>query len=399
MSSDKNLYMGNAKDTRGSCDVIYERLRSNVEKLAVGTRLCSIREVAKKYKVSYPTAQRAVKMLQHKGLVFSKRGAGTYTQEQPSSKPHSPEQGQQSTIETVATRKDTETRSLLVIIPSEANERQAASMHQYVLGVLAQAKKHRWRVEIEGVRFGETGDLDFSDRIIKHGFNAVIWPQVLPGDQVNIVRLKDHGAELVLGRRMPDIRSKGIHEDYSYVAEKIIRYSISKGLKNVVFLGGPIEKTIWCTQDNESVDFVQALEKAEKEHGLDFSEDRVCQAWGLPGTDGIVTNFIKAHPDANVIISMYFPLLATVAKMKNDNNINPESMLAVDITGDILGFWDHHEKLLTVGTLPTLRVEAPMYELGRAAVIELERKWLEKASEDRFEFKSKIIAPDGSILS
>ena len=357
----------------------YEKICADVahDKLPAGTKLKSIQELAKRYQVSYLTAQKAVKMMQKNGIVKCRRGDGTYlTGVAPINNGTSSDSAPYGT----ATIQDPDkVYSIGMVMPYWINVTNEGAMafHRATKGFLSQLDNQRLRIEMINNEFHEAAKPDFVEKIIQKNLDGIYWVAPQPEHQMNIMRLIDKGIVVVgTGRRFPDIPFTSTFVDMTDMAAKIAEYCANKDKKNIIVLCGVLEGEL---MDANSAEFVTCFRASLSNHHIDLQDNQIGQTAIFTRDNKVLMelgrNFLERHPEADAIISYhdaFFPLIEELDT--KDFWENPESMIVVDVNAEF-GF-----NYTQVGRLPVIRILMPIETLGCAAALEFEKKWLGKAN-------------------
>ncbi len=341
---------------------------------SIGTKLEPIRMLAKKYNVSYMTAQKAIKALQIQGVLEAKPGDGIYITGR--AKPF-----EGSIINFLEindggkpAKNGTGTYTIAVVMPYWVSERGEAQIYRIIRGILAQSDPHHWSIEL----IHNSGDLsshesshpDFIDKIESRKPDGIVWLQPILSHKMNLMRLVDRGHKVVVtGREFPDIPVTCIQMDLADLAKKSVDYLIKKGSDKIAMVTGPIEGQF---KDPHSVDIVKAVRAEFKARGMNFSDEMICQAAFSTYDSIIVHSFIEGHPEINGIICLHeMHIIEELEKMDCtgffNNSINMVNTSGIYYQGRYSLF--KHFSMANVAW--------PLENMGRGIIKEFEREWLD----------------------
>ncbi|AQQ71133.1 catabolite control protein A [Limihaloglobus sulfuriphilus] len=371
----------------GTYRKIAEELISN--QYSVGTKLEPIRLLAKKYKVSYMTAQKAVKALQIQGVLEARPGDGIYVTGNVE-----PIEGSVSVfLESNGDNPKKYTKkngnySIAVVMPFWVSERGEAYIYRMIKGLLSESDPHHWSIEL----IHNAGDLsshesnhpDFVDKIESRSPDGIVWLQPILSHRMNLMRLVDRGHQVVVtGRDFPDIPLTCIQMDLDDLAEKTIDCLLKHGSNNIAFITGPVEGMF---QDAHSVDIVKAMKVEMHKRGLTFSDELVCQAAFTPYDALIVHSFIENHPEVDGIVCLHEThIIEELEKMDCTGFFN-KSINMVNTSGIYYsGRYDlfKHFNMINVAW--------PLENMGRAVVREFEKSWLEDFESSGIDLSVEIL--------
>ena len=388
---------------RDTCEKIYADMAGS--KLTPGTKLKPIHELAKQYKVSYLTAQKAVKMLQEDGVVISRRGDGTYvanisaknTNGGRQEVPPEPEAvsigplkkavpaGPQTSIKAV-----TEI-SIGIIMPYWMSDQGAMAFHRITKGFLNRIDKHRWRVEMINNAYHEAALPDFVEKIVAQNLNGIFWVAPQPEHQMNIMRLIDRGvATVAAGRSFPDLPLKSFFTDMTDLAEKMVDYCLKKNHKKIILLTGLTEGQ---EADANSVTIVTEMRKALKAKGIELPDSNIGQAAIFTHENKVLEilarHFLLQHPDADTIISYHEEFFPIIAELDEQNFWpNSENMIIMDVNGE---FAFNRNR---IGRIPVTRIGLPLENMGAASAREFEKLWLDQSVNHKVDLSVRLISPE-----
>jgi hypothetical protein len=373
-------------------DCTYKKIADDLlnKQYSVGTRLEPIRVLAKRYNVSYMTAQKAIKALQIQGALEARPGDGIYV-----AGSVKPLEGSVSifldskgdSLKSPAARRNGN-YSIAVIMPFWVSERGEAHIYRMIKGILSGSDPHQWSVEL----IHNSGDLsnhesnhpDFIDKIESRSPDGIIWLQPILSHRMNLMRLVDRGHKVVVtGRDFPDIPLTCIQMDLDDLAKKSIDCLLRRGSKNIAFITGPVEGMF---QDPHSVDIVSAMKNEMQKRGVVFSSDLICQVAFTPYDAMIVHSFIENHPDVDGIVCLHEShIIEELEKMDCTGFFN-KSINMVNTSG--IYYSGHYESLKHFNMI---NVAWPLENIGRAVVREFEKSWLEDFNDSPIDLSVDIL--------
>lgn len=361
--------------------VTYEKIRRDLieNNVPAGTKLVSIQELAKKYNVSYLTAQRAVKLLQKDGYLRSRRGDGTYVTEKiTGSEPDTQKKNITKRVHSIG-----------VIMPYWMDDSGALAFHRINRGFLSRLDGKKWRIEMINNEFHEAAKPDFVDKILQKGLDGIFWVAPQPEHQMNIMRLIDKGMLVVgSGRRFPDLPFVSTFADFPDMGKKIAEYCVKNKYTKIIVLCGILKGEL---KDANSANFVKNISEALKEKNIELPDENIGQA-AIFTRDNSVLNalgriFLEKHADAEVIISYHEEFFPIIEELDSKNFWqDPTSMIIIDVNAEF-GF-----NRKQVGRIPVASISLPLENMGTAAAMEFEKKWLDK-SDDRCPDLSVTLVP------
>ncbi len=370
----------------GTYKKIADDLISN--QYSIGTKLEPIRMLAKKYNVSYMTAQKAIKALQIQGVLEARPGDGIYITGR--AKPF-----EGSIINFLETndggkpaKNGTGTYTIAVVMPYWVSERGEAQIYRIIRGILAQSDPHHWSIEL----IHNSGDLsshesshpDFIHKIESRKPDGIVWLVPILSHKMNLMRLVDRGHKVVVtGRQFPDIPVPCVQMDLNDVAKKSIDYLISKGSDKIAMLTGPIEGQF---KDPHSVDMVNAVKSEFHKRNQQLPDDMICQAAFSTYDSIIVHSFIENHPEVNGIICLHeMHIIEELEKMDCTgffhNHIN-----MVNVSGIY-----HQGKYNLLKHFNMVSLSWPLENIGRGIVREFEKEWLDYYEEAPLDLSVDIL--------
>ncbi|MFI4911917.1 MAG: GntR family transcriptional regulator [Sedimentisphaeraceae bacterium JB056] len=372
-------------------DGTYKKITDDLinNQFSIGTKLEPIRALAKKYSVSYMTAQKAIKALQMQGVLEARPGDGIYITGKVK-----PMQGtvtdylESNTDNAKSAKTDESCYSIAVVMPFWVGHRGEAQIYRIIKGILSESDKHRWSIEL----IHNSGDLsnhesahpDFIDKIESRNPDGIIWLQPILSHKMNLMRLIDRGHKVVVtGRNFPDIPAVCIQMDLKDVAQKSVNYLIEKGSDKIALLTGPIEGQF---KDPHSVDIVREIKAEFKNRGLDFSDELLCQAAFSPYDSIIVHSFIENHPEVNGIICLHeMHMIEELEKMDCtgffQSQINMVNTSGIYNSGQYNQF--EHFKMVNLAW--------PLENIGRGIIREFENEWLSELPKTELDLSVEIV--------
>ncbi len=365
---------------------IAEELAAN--NYTIGTKLQPIRLLAKKFNVSYLTAQRAVKAMQIQGALDARPGDGLYVVGHP--KPlHS------SVMELLSKKNDTDpkseaaesrsTRSIGVIMPFWLSSRGGAAIYELVKGMVSESDKYHWPVELIHNAGSESELPEFVDKIHRRNLGGIVWLQPTTWHKMNLMRLRDLGYEVVVtGRDFRDIPVKCVKFDHPDMARKVVAFFKSRNITNVGMLTGPIDGYI---VDPYSVDIVDALREELEKNGLALPYDNICQAYLSHKHELIVEDFIRNTRGLQGFVCLHELLMPAIEKLDKEGVFGTDKQVPLlDVSGIFNRFAHNMQGIEMVG------VAWPLENMGRAAIRPFEHKWVQHNMLEDIDLSVNIVA-------
>jgi len=132
----------------GTYNKIVEELESG--NYTIGTKLQPIRTLAKKFNVSYMTAQKAILAMQYQGTLKAKSGDGLYVVGKPKPLDESVVEflSKQKTPLTKNTASKRTHHSLGVVMPYWLSSGGSAAIYEIVRGLVTESDKLKWAIEL-----------------------------------------------------------------------------------------------------------------------------------------------------------------------------------------------------------------------------------------------------------
>lgn len=363
----------------------------------IGTKLQPLRILAKNYKVSYLTVQKAIKVLQMQGALTAKPGDGIYVTGRP--KPLSGqvadflENGKEDGLPAFRTngRKNgfTKNHSLCVIMPYWVSERGSACIYSIIKGILGASDPYHWPVELihntGDEIYNESSKPDFVDKIEQREPDGIIWIQPILGHKMNIMRLIDRGHKVVVtGRPFKNVPVKCVHMDYYDMAEKATDFFLERGCKKIALFPGYFHGQI---EDQYSVEIIRAFKEIMNKRGIPLPEDNICQSGFRPIHKRIIRPYLEEKPDIDGIVCFHEHILTELERLDKLGHFDKigRKVPMVDVSG-IFNFSDHQ-----LGQIEHMNIEWPLENMGRAVIREFEKEWLENVPDKHIDLSVKLI--------
>lgn len=365
---------------------IAEELASN--NYSIGTKLQPIRLLAKKFNVSYLTAQRAIKAMQLQGALDARPGDGLYVVG--TAKPLTC-----SVMELLSKKSEPcvrsaeiesrSTRSIGVIMPFWLSSRGGAAIYEMVKGMVSESDKYHWPVELIHNAGNESELPEFVDKIHRRNLKGIVWLQPTTWHKMNLMRLIDIGYEVVVtGRRFTDIPVKCVKFDHQDMAKKVVEFFKRRNISNVGMLTGPIDGYI---VDPYSVDIVDAVRCELEKNGLSLPYENICQAYLSHRYELIVEDFIRNTAGLQGLICLHELLMPAIEKLDKEGLFGTGKQVPLlDVSG-IFNRYSHDMQGIEV-----VGVGWPLENMGRAVIRPFEQKWLNQEIADDIDLSVEIIA-------
>ncbi len=349
-----------------------------INNYSIGTKLQPIRVLAKKFNVSYLTAQRAVKAMQLQGALDARPGDGLYVVGHP--KPLNC-----SVMELLSKKVEPETkpsgaehrgnRSIGVIMPFWLSARGGAAIYEMVKGIVSESDKYHWPVELIHNADKESELPEFVGKIHRRNLGGIVWLQPTTWHKMNLMRLHDLGYEVVVtGREFTDIPVKCVKFDHQDMAKKVFNFFKSRNITNIGMLTGPIDGYI---VDPYSVDIVEAVRDEFEKNGLSLPDENICQAYLSHKHELIVEDFIRNAPKIQGLICLHEFLMPAIEKLDKEGIFGTSKQVPLlDVSGIFNRYAHNMQGIEMVG------VAWPLENIGRAVIRPFEQKW---APQERLE--------------
>ncbi len=372
-------------------DGTYRKIAQELESsnYSIGTKLQPIRSLAKKFNVSYLTAQKAIKALQLQGALEAKPGDGLYVVGKP--KPL-----EESVLEFI-NKKDisrpkngcraSDTFSVGVVMPFWLSSRGSGAIYEIVKGIVSESDKFHWPIELIHNSGNESELPAFVDKVHRRNFNGIAWLQPPPWHKMNLMRLIDRGYDVVVtGRKFKDIPAEYVQFDHKDMAKKIADFFFDEvNAKKICVFTGPIDGFI---VDPYSVDIVDALREEFKKRGRELPYENICQAFLSQRHDLIVEDFIKKNLDLDGIICLHELLTPDIENMDRLNILNRKNKIPlIDVSG-IFNVSSHQMEHIEI-----IGLQWPLENIGKTVIRKFEDKWLRenKTSSDKIDLSVNLI--------
>lgn len=379
-----------AKDTLAYIKTYKSVLRDiKAHDISPGTRLLPLTEMAKKYKVSYMTVQRAVKMLQDEGVLEAKRGGGIFVNDPGGNLQDKENRNNNITASSKTivnnTGEQNKTKNISAIVPYWVSWHGKAAVYSTIKGFMEIGEKQGWKIDLV-FKQDNFVDLDFSNKMLKRGVEGLLWIAPNPWDLANIVRLIDNGLEIVTtGRGFPEIPLDAVEVDLLDMGAKIVEYCISNNHEKMLILSANIKEPFI---DTISASIVEGIRKAVKARKMPFADDQICQVCMPPDALKHTKMALEEHPDANAIVIMSETIIPAIEALEKNNFYkNPSSMVIINCTGE------HGINPDYIGRIPVLKVSRPYEKIGQVAALRFMEKWEGKKLETP-DLKVKLITPN-----
>lgn len=355
----------------------YRKLISDLcsQNLEPGTRIKPISDIAKQYQVSYLTAQKAIKLLQREGKLSARRGDGVYITSHFSDEKGQPAKMSPNQIPSVWTRSQRNTKNIGVVMPFWAEDFEAKSVHNNLKGILHECERYGWPVELIHNKAGEAEKPHFINKIVSKGFSGVVWLNPVLSHKMNIMRLVDKGIDVIVtARPFPDLPVTSITPDHYDLAEKICSYCLKHNIKNIAVFSAPIEG---YNSDPLSVDIIKNIQKVCAEKGIDFGSQNICPTFSLPMYEEMTNLYLRNNPDIEAFLFIHEILIDTLIGYFRKEKI---TKLSSKIIFNIFG--QRVEKIDSLPEVQFVRCIRPDENIGKAAIFELEKRWVTDFKDD-----------------
>ncbi len=375
-------------------DNAYKKIADDLvsNQFSIGTKLEPIRILAKKYNVSYMTAQKAIKALQMQGALEARPGDGIYITGKVRPINGSIGEYLDSNRERNHNIKNgSSTYSIAVVMPYWVGTRGEAQIYRIIKGILSESDRHNWSIEL----IHNSGDLsnhesshpDFIEKIESRGPDGVIWLQPILSHKLNIMRLIDRGHKVVVtGREFDDIPAICVQMDLDDLAKKSIDFLVDKGSQTIAMLTGPIDGQF---KDPHSVSTVNSVKKEFQNRGMEFQDDLICQAAFTPYDAMIVHSFIENHPEVDGIICLHELHIIEELEKMDCSGFFQKSINMVNTSGI---YYEMHYKLFKHFTMAN--VAWPLENIGKGIIREFESEWLNEAPKKELDLGVEIITEE-----
>ncbi len=362
----------------------------------LGTKIQPLRELAKRYKVSYLTVQKAIKALQIQGVLEAKPGDGIYVVGSPDTVsvqiPDSIEEhefgknGHLKPKNGKNGKNGVQRRSLCVVMPYWMSDKGSACIYNIIKGILAASDPYHWPIELihscGDETYNDSAHPDFIDKIEYREADGVIWIQPILMHKMNLMRLVDKGYKVVVtGRPFKEVPVKCIHMDFTDMADKVAGYFQARGSKKIGMIAGHMEGQF---EDQYSVQIVEKIREAMVQKGLPVWDDMICQAGYRPIHKAIIRDYLDRNPDLDAIICFHEHILEEIEVLDKEGFFKRKTPL-VDISGIFNYTWHEYNQIEHVN------IQWPLENMGKAVIREFENEWLSKSSTQEIDLSVKLI--------
>ena len=354
-------------------------------KMAPGEKLPPLRQMAKNYSISYVTAQRALKILQERSFVEAKSGGGSYVADKvliPVAEGElklSPKSGKEKKIG--------------ILLPSWASTSGGASVYETIDGFTEICSNNNWVVELINSTPEDITSIALVKKIYQKNFDGLVWLTPINMHKWILDELANRISCLVVSERpFENMGINTVHMDYDYLAKKMVDLFISRGHRNIAMFTGQYEG-VWA--DTHTAVIIEAMRKAAKASGIDFTDICYCQTFPLPEMEAgmVIRQYFQEYSDRNAIVCLHNeylkPIIAELSKLHS--NIN-DDVTVIDTCYQSNPFYVDN-----VNDAEIFRVRRPSRNIGIAIGNVFEKNWLNKDNSKDMELKAEIIAP-GTII-
>lgn len=331
-------------------------LRSELERNAwpPNTQMEPIRDLAKRYGVSYVTMRRALLELRDEGLLEMRHGAGVFVAGPQPDRP--PRRAQ---------------RRVGIILPPHFGEREPEVASGILASFIPRMERHGWETVPISTADNRCAEPAFADEVQGRDLDAVVWLSPHMTHQMNLMRLSDRGMPVVgFGRRFPGMPIPTVTLDLDDLARQVVAHCADEGHDRLGFIAPALEGP---DADPAAVDRLRALREHAASHHPAVAVDPVVRwAPDLLVTGGPLKSPIDSHRDVRVWVLAFQRYLTPLASLAADGFWpDPEAVTVIDSMG--------HDTEPVPGDLAGLRcirVVQPAEAHGVALARELEKLWL-----------------------
>lgn len=361
---------------------IISEIRSS--QMAPGEKLPPLRQLAKKYNISYVTAQRALKILQDRQFVDSRSGGGSYVSDNifvPA-----------ADGELKLNRHDRE-KKIGILLPSWATVGNGASVYEIIDGFTEICTANNWIVELINSTPESINSIELVRKIYQKNFDGLVWLTPIAMHKWILDELSHRVSCLVVSERpFENIGINTVHMDYDDLGRKIVKLFAERGHRNIAMFTGQYDG-IWS--DTHTTIILDAVRKAAKAAGMAFDKKCYCQTHPLPAWEAgaVVRQYFQENKDRNAIICLHNEHLKSIVEEARKLTADPASeMTIIDTCYQSNPFY-----VDKIGEIDIFRVKRPNRNVGITIGNIFEKNWLNKEITESPELKSEIIPP-GEML-
>jgi len=339
-----------------------EKIRKEIAKFAPGTRVMPLRELSKKYNISYVTAQKAVKILQNEGVLKATKGKGIFVEVQSDKTARKNKSSSDNFT--------SGTKNIAIILPYWLHEQGKTAVYSIMSGFIRICQKVRWTTE---TIFKVSDDLTWEEccDICDKKYDGLYWPSPSPNDIVSIVQFQSKGIEVVTsGRGFPQIGLEPIISNINGICIKIVEYSAKKNKVNFILLGGTNKDSIIV--DSISQEFVNDFYSALERKKINSSKLLVENVLMARGNESLLTEIaLKKNPGVNSIICLSERVFPAIEKLLDEGFWDTNNLpLIFNCVGDY-GFNPKR-----IGPIKLVTIRRPYENIGKLAAYKLVAHWL-----------------------
>ncbi len=351
-----------------------------------GDRLSTIRQLADKYKVSYVTAQKAVKSLQEKNILNCRQGAGIYVKNISGFDEFKNLSTDIFHSWDILAGKKTETKSIGIVLPEWVKGYGGLAIHEIIRSITRYSDDHPWHIELIDSTEEESAKPEFLDKIAVRDLEGIVWLQPLPANEMNLMRLIDHGYEvLVTGRKFHRLPLTVVWADIRDIAENIADYAVSHGKKNPIIMSNAMNMDDYCKE------YIEKLRGSFEKRNLKITDGDIYSYPNkfddLSERERLEYEYLKKHPDTDLIILLQDYFYSSITKcIKEGIFKNLDNLEIMDIPAEYC-----HERKNVEG-IPIKKIKHPFENIGKAVVRHFEECWLnkDKIKDNKIDLKVKI---------
>ena len=341
------------------------------EKLPVGSRLPSLRELTTRHQVSYVTIHKALRKLQSERLITLRPGSGSYIAE-----------GFNINAVNAAFSDHTLTsprqRRIGVLLPVWVDKGGKTAVYDVIDSFCERCSSHDWRIELITPSIHEINSPVLSHKILAKHFDGFVWLTPLALHHWILEQISEQLDCMVVSERpFEKIGITTVHSDYYQLARDAVRLFTERGHRELMCFCGQYYD-VWTDPYTDMM--LDALRVAADEAGLKFDESCYRQVFPMPDreAEAIIRGYFADHPEKNAIFCMHnnrLPMIIAALKQHHPD-LHDDAVTIVDNCYKSTPFYDDR-----VDGIGIYRVRYPNHLIGSAIAAVFERKWCNMLNE------------------
>ncbi len=353
----------------------------HLDRMEPGARLAPARTLAERYKASYVTVQKALKVLSDEAIIETRRGSGSYLL-------RAPEAARVRGIPASINRSKAP-RRIGVLLPVWGSQGGRRAVYEMLDGFTNRCAAHDWRVELITPGIQEINSPKLTARILNEHFDGVAWLTPLAQHQWILEHLYHEVECLVVAERpFEQIGITTIHPDYDQLARDTVQLFLKRGHREVFCFCGQYFD-VWADPYTETI--LAALTRACEEAGLKFDRDCYRQIYPMPEEEAavIIRDVFERKPEIDAIFCMYNIRLATIIAEMRKHHPKLDSRAVTIVDNSYKSSMIYQNEVDKIGIY---RVRYPNYRIGEAMAAVFEERW-ESLERDPLPILNEIVAP------